>query len=83
MKNFSIPILVLTIAGLVIGYLIFGKIAGEYLSLNAIFGGSSGALESFGRKVAGLDSIRQNILLSGLGGAIVGLVYHFVKKGGK
>lgn len=80
MKKTLTLIIVFAVIGLVIGYLIFGRIGGEYVSLNAIFGANSNALESFGRKLSGLTQIKQNILISGAVGAILGLVIKIFKK---
>lgn len=79
-KNIFVSIIVFGALGLVIGYLFFGKIAGEYVSLNTIFQSSGNELISFGRKISGLDDMRQNILISGGVGGIVGLFFYYVRK---
>jgi len=81
MKNIFILIIIFGILGLVVGYLFFGKIAGEYISLQTIFQSSGGALETFGRKLSGLEDMRQNILISGGVGAVVGVIIYYVRKG--
>jgi len=43
MKKTIILILILGVLGLVAGYLIFGKIGDEYVSIKTIFGASSKA----------------------------------------
>lgn len=74
MKNYIVYILIFAIIGLVVGYLIFGRIQGEYLALGTIFSSSENVLESVGRNIAGLESIKQNILISGGVGALLGLI---------
>jgi hypothetical protein len=80
MKNIYVLIIVFGVLGLVIGYLFFGKISGEYIDINAIFSNSGGSLGSFGRKVSGIQSIRQNILISGGVGGIIGVVVFYMRK---
>ena len=80
MKNPIASIIIFAIIGLVLGYLIFGRISGDYVSISTIFKSSSGALESFGRKLAGISKMRQNILISGGIGGIVGYVVYLIRK---
>ena len=80
MKNPIVSVILFAIVGLILGYLIFGRISGEYVDISTIFHSSSGALESFGRKVAGLTKMRQNILISGGVGAVVGYIVYLIRK---
>ncbi len=80
MSKKIIIILVFTIIGLVTGYLLFGKIAGEYVDLTTMFSTSGGELGSFGRKVSGISKIRNNILIAGGAGLAVGFIWTFIKK---
>ena len=80
MKKYIISILIFGIIGLVFGYLFFGKIAGEYVNIRTIFSSSQNAFESFGRTISGLAQMKQNILISGGLGAVVGVVIAFLKK---
>ncbi|HRW63658.1 MAG TPA: hypothetical protein P5132_09230 [Bacteroidales bacterium] len=80
MKKYIFYILVFGLIGLIFGYLFFGKIAGEYVSLKAIFSSSQNALESLGRSISGLAKMKQNILISGGLGAVIGFVIAFLKK---
>jgi len=62
------------IAGIVAGYFIFGSIAGQRVSLEALlsFGSGSGfgnALRRAANDVVGISAIRRNILLTGAAGA--------------
>lgn len=80
MKNIFVAIILFGLLGLVVGYLFFGKVAGEYMSINTIFNTSGGQLGDFGRKVSGITSIRQNILISGGVGGIIGLFFFYARK---
>ncbi|MDF1571076.1 MAG: hypothetical protein P1P82_05605 [Bacteroidales bacterium] len=80
MKRIIIYTVVLAVIGLILGYLIFGRISGEYIEIRAIFTSSDNVLESIGRSITGLKEIKQNILISGGVGAIVGLVIALVRK---
>ena len=80
MKKILIYVILLGIIGLILGYLFFGKIGGDYVSVKAIFGASGNALESLGIKVSGLAKIKQKILISGGVGALAGLVLAIVRK---
>ena len=80
MKKSVTLIVVFAIIGLVLGYLIFGRISGEYVGLDVIFNQSDNAIESLGRQLAGIQKMKQNILISGGGGAIVGFVISLIRK---
>jgi len=66
-------ILVLGILGLILGYLFYGKIGGEYLSIKTLFGSTSKA-GSFLKEISGIAKIKQNIFISGGIGALIGLI---------
>jgi len=80
MKRNILIIVLLTILGLIVGYLLFGKIAGEYISITSIFSNSGGSLGEFGRSISGISKIRNNMLISGGAGFVLSLVLIFVKK---
>jgi len=80
MKKSIILILLFGILGLVAGYFLFGKIGGEYVNIKTIFSTSSNAIESLGWKIAGIENIKQNILISGGVGGLVGLIIGLRKK---
>ena len=61
------------VLGLIVGYLIYGKIAGDYVSLSTIFSPSGNILESAAQSISGIDAIRTKILISGGVGALIGL----------
>jgi hypothetical protein len=65
---------VLTVLGLIVGYAIFGKWGGEYVSLKTLFTFGSNGFERAWQSVTGIEDIRNRILLSGVAGAVIGLV---------
>ncbi len=79
-KKKLIYIVLFAVIGLIIGYLLFGKIGNEYVSLKAIFRVSKSGIESFGRGISGLTKIKQNIFISGGAGAVLGLVISLLRK---
>ncbi len=62
------------ILGLIVGYLIYGKIGGEYISLGTLFSSSDNILDSAVRSVSGIDAVRSKIFNCGWVGAVIGLV---------
>lgn len=74
MNRILVFALVLGALGLVVGYLIFGKIAGEYVSLGALLGLGDGLLSRLSQAVVSISDVRQNILVSGAVGLGIGIV---------
>jgi hypothetical protein len=70
-----IVVAVFGIGGLALGYVIFGKIGGEYVDLNVIFSTDKSFLQKAVRSIAGMDAIRSKILWCGAGGALVGFLF--------
>jgi hypothetical protein len=76
MKNIGpaiIMALVLGIAGMAVGYGIFGKIGGEYVDLEVIFSTNKNFLQKAVCSLAGINEMRSKILWCGAGGAALGL----------
>ncbi len=80
MKRTIFFVIVFIVIGFVLGYLIFGRISGEYIELEAIFTKSENVLEKIGRSITGLREIKQNILISGGVGGVLGLIISLIKK---
>jgi hypothetical protein len=80
MKKTGLLILVFAIIGLILGYLIFGRISGEYVSLDLIFQESDNVIEKLGRNISGLKEMKQNILISGGAGGLLGLVISLFRR---
>ena len=75
MRNIIIFGIVLAVLGLLFGYLVFGKIAGEYVSVKTLFTSSSGSvIKGLVQKVVGITTIRRNILISGGVGLVAGII---------
>lgn len=80
MKRIVLYTVIFAVIGLVLGYVIFGRISGEYVEIRAIFTRSDNILESIGRTITGLKEIKQNILIAGGVGAVAGLIIGLVRK---
>jgi len=65
---------IIGVAGLVVGYLIFGRVAGEYVSIGELLQGPRNVLEDLAESITGIQYARRNVLISGAVGAAVGLV---------
>jgi hypothetical protein len=74
MRNVGVLAIVLGIIGLVIGYLVFGRIFGNLVPIADIFRPASGALAELGQSLTGIREMRQNILISGGVGVVAGFV---------
>jgi len=80
-------IIILGIAGLIVGYFIFARESpGHYIPLAILFGANPQGLGGFlhgivDRTALNLPGIRQNIIISGIVGAAVGLVISFAGRG--
>jgi len=81
-RNLIILTVVFGVVGLVVGYLIFGRInlTNELIPLRDLFSSGDGILGEIGRQVAGFADKRQNIYVSGGVGAAVGVALGFVLK---
>jgi hypothetical protein len=66
-----------TALGLIVGYAVFGKLAGHYVSLKTLFSFGGNALETALRSMSGIDDMRNKVLLCGLGGAVIGVLATF------
>jgi hypothetical protein len=65
-------VLICAVIGMAIGYGIFGKIAGHYVSVSSLLTFGGNALQNAWSSVSGLTEMRNKILLCGAGGAVVG-----------
>lgn len=70
--------IVLGLAGLVAGYFLYGKLAGEYVGINTLISPQRSVLESALHSVVGIDVMRTKILWLGGAGAVIGLVVGFL-----
>ncbi len=79
MRNIITSAVFLGVIGLVAGYFLFGKVGNSYIGLTELINPGDSLLSQLGSKLKGVESIRQNILLSGSVGAIVGAVLGVVR----
>jgi hypothetical protein len=76
-KKSVIVIATCTALGLVVGYVIFGKFAGHYVSLKTLLSFGGNAFQNAFNSLSGIEAIRNKILLSGAAGAAVGIALAF------
>ncbi|MDO8927103.1 MAG: hypothetical protein Q7U94_09360 [Sideroxyarcus sp.] len=69
-----ISIAAFAVLGLIVGYAIFGKWAGEYVSLKTLFTFGGNAFQRAFQSVSGIEEMRTKILLCGAAGAVVGVL---------
>jgi MFS family permease len=72
--------LALGIIGLAVGYLLFGRIGGEYVAIDTLLRSPENVFAQIGRKITGLSEARQNILISGGAGAVIGAVFGAIRR---
>lgn len=65
-------VVVCAVIGMAVGYGLFAKIAGHYVSVSSLASFGGNALQSAWSSVSGLAEMRNKILLCGAGGAVVG-----------
>lgn len=79
-RNKILSIAGFTVFGLVAGYAYFGKWGGDYVSLKTLFSFGGNGFQSAFRSISGIDEMRNNILLCGVAGAVLGIVLVLKKK---
>jgi hypothetical protein len=79
-KNNTIAIICWIVVGLVIGYLIFGKVNGNMISLKTLCLPAENGIKKLASKAADLGSIRLKILACGAAGAVFGYVFGKMRK---
>ena len=77
MKKNLISIAAFAVLGLIVGYTIFGKLAGNYVSLNTLFSFGGNAIQRAFESISGIEDMRNKILLCGVAGAVVGMLLTF------
>jgi hypothetical protein len=73
-RRIVLLIILVAVLGLIVGYLIFAKTAGGYVSVRTLISPSQNVFDELVKQVTGIDKIRRNILLSGAVGAGIGLL---------
>ncbi len=74
MRRLLTVVLVFAAIGLMIGYLLFGRIGGDYVALGELLSPSQGFFDEVSRELRGINHARRNVLLAGGIGAVVGLI---------
>jgi hypothetical protein len=67
-------VVVLGLIGLAVGYLIFGRVGGQYVSLQEVFQPAENILEDIGETITGIQNARRNIWISGAIGGALGVI---------
>lgn len=73
-------IVAFAVFGFIVGYAIFGKWGGEYVSLKTLFSFGSNGFERAWQSMTGIEEMRKQIMLSGAAGAVVGVLLTFKLK---
>lgn len=76
-KKNLLSIAAFAVLGLIVGYAIFGKWAGEYVNLKTVFSFGGNAFHNAFRSITGIEEMRNKILLCGAAGAVVGVLATF------
>lgn len=74
MKKNLLSVAAFAVFGLIVGYAIFGKWGGQYVSLKTLFSFGDSGLQGAFRSISGLNDMRDRILLCGVAGAVVGVL---------
>jgi len=73
-KKLIFRVAIFAVLGLIVGYAIFGKWGGDYVSLKTLFTFGGNGFQSAFRSISGIEEIRNKILLCGAVGAVVGVL---------
>lgn len=80
MKSSILGIVIFAVLGLIIGYAVFGKWGGNYVSMKTLFSFGGNGFQTAFRSVSGIEEMRNKILICGAAGAVVGLLFGFKLK---
>lgn len=68
----------LAVIGLIVGYLLFGKVLGKYVSVSLLLNGQKSGLQGLANAVQGavlgIEEIRRNVILCAVVGAVLGFL---------
>lgn len=59
--------------GMFAAYLIYGKIGGDYISIETLFSPGNNILESAAQSLSEIEAMRNKILAGGVAGVLIGL----------
>lgn len=76
MRNIIVFGVVLGVVGLVVGYLIFARtvVGSQLIPVDQLFVQSDNLVSRLSGEIRGVETIRRNILLTGGGGVVLGMV---------
>ena len=74
MKRVILFSVLLGICGLILGYFLFGKFAGEYVKVSTLISPPNNFFEDITQTVSGMKDMRQKILITGGGGVVLGVI---------
>jgi hypothetical protein len=77
MKKNLLTVVAFTVLGLIVGYAIFGKWTGHYVSLKTLFTFGGNAFQRAFQSFSGIEDMRNKILLCGAAGAVIGVLLTF------
>lgn len=75
-----ILVLSFILIGLIVGYGIYGEIAGNYVNIKTLITGPDNLVEKGLYSIAGLTKAKQRILMCGAVGGVIGLLVALIKK---
>ena len=76
----ALIIVICAALGLGGGYAVFGKLAGSYVSIDTLLSFGGNAFENAISSIAGIDAMRNKILLCGAAGVVAGMLLAFTVK---
>jgi len=79
-RNLIILAVIFGVVGLVVGYLLFGRadLTNELIPLNQLFASSDNLVGQIRNQLPSFQAKRQNILICGGAGVVVGVILGFV-----
>jgi len=80
MRNQIGAALIFGVLGLIVGYLIFGRVGGEFVAITDLIRLPDNIFQEFGQAFRGIREIRRNILISGAVGLGVGVLYSALRR---
>jgi hypothetical protein len=75
MSRNVLSVAIFAVLGLIVGYAIFGKLLGDYVSLKTLLSFGGNAFHRAFQSISGIEDMRNKILLSGVAGAVVGVLF--------
>jgi len=73
--RFVVSGILFAVAGLIVGYLIFGRVGGELVSIQTLLQPAENVFGKLVQNVSGIPAMREKILISGAVGLGAGLLY--------